>query len=739
MNAAVATVESSVTPAAGIPSLHHGRDQLAQSSSSSSSAFSSTSGFKSLQVHYRTSSIPYRVQLHDLYIVPALSEGGNVASMPNTVSATLTSPLLRGAVFSPKEPFPAATSLKYELHDLHCPNCAGSHPVSKHAQSSSSHAAAGGGGGDAGGLRGRSSSPSPQRQEGAVAGGSGEPATMQRCAQCILCPMCRSAVAHRRAYPDKQLPSTPTAATALVDSGAAVIYCNACHWRTPSLPPQSLRTWMASCTHAVVRSACGYQPIVSALKHSAAPVSMSSAARSSVTRDVSDGTIPFTTIRSEKVLQLDAALEKETSQLHSENGNLFWSAAQQFGSQRLVGQQVVQRTADDLLQSHDVVLPPPQRKRDGTASGAASRDPTGLVAKEFGGLVSQSPAALPVMFYSLDGGAVGATSASPQSVSVAGAFRAPGEDAAVEQEQQELRVIPMLRAPLMPRCNVVVAGGSDANVGALVSALSSSCHNADGVSGKQFTNALTNAQLSTSLCATRYLPVVLFPANMSRYAKTDAATPLSSCPPCCVSGGSEEDKNVFGRRLFVMLRLLNAEELTSVTVHSITIVSVEGCTASLSIPLLRTTDRIAEGEKHGGAEGGDGRAFRPLIVLRHKFESSSSSSSSSPPASVAGVRYYVDSRISDDIFPQPDSSTCDAAGVHMRQGSCIFGINVCGGTTSTDAPDASATGACCIELEITVTVVSAVLHSALRRAYPIPANGADGVTVTYRSLITLES
>ncbi|CUG91437.1 Hypothetical protein, putative, partial [Bodo saltans] len=37
-----------------------------------------------------------------------------------------------------------------------------------------------------------------------------------------------------------------------------------------------------------------------------------------------------------------------------------------------------------------------------------------------------------------------------------------------------------------------------------------------------------------------------------------------------------------------------------------------------------------------------------------------------------------------------------------------------------------------IELQITVSVVSAVLHSALRRAFPMPVHGTDGVVISYR-------
>ncbi|CUG91436.1 Hypothetical protein, putative [Bodo saltans] len=740
-----------------------------QHTNASPSSFTTTSGFRSLQVHYRTSSIPYRMQLQDLYLVPTATAGAPSLSSAaggdasHTVTATLSSPLLRVAP-SLTTAGQHSTTLKYELHDLRCPNCAGSHPVARRAQPLSSATI----NLDAPALRGRSSSPSPQRQDGAVAavggaGGGGEPATMQRCAQCILCPVCRGSVAHRRSYPDKQpaAASQATAAAALVDSGTTIIYCNACHWRTPPLPPPALRSWMASCTHSVVRSACGYQPIVSSLKHSTVPVSLSSSARSNVTRDISDGTIPFTTVRSEKVLQLNAALERETTQLHANNGHTFWAESQQYSLQRLVGQQVVQHTVKELLESHNVVLPPPRGRSIGnnintgeggaadapapsssstgaTSATAARRDPTGEIAKVFGGLVVESPAASTVMFYAPDNinGGGGGASASPQGTSVSvGGLHAATDDALQKQQlqEEELRTMPMLRAPLMPRMNVVVAGshhdpssggGGDVHTGALVSALASACDASDGFSGKLFTNALTNPQLSTSLCATRYLPIIVFPANVSRYAKADSVLPLNGNVS---SGGSGS-----GRRLFAMLRLINAEELTSVTILNMSVASTEGCNARLSIPFLTTA--------------GDEAAPPPppVIVLRHKDATPSSSTTSAAPQQQLGsARYYVDNRVCDDIFTtvtEEDKSTAEqavpVAGFHMRQGSCIFGLEV----TSAANTDLSLppNSALTIELQITVSVVSAVLHSALRRAFPMPVHGTDGVVISYRTVLTLE-
>lgn len=755
-------------------------------------SYSTTSGYRRLEVHYRTEHIPYRLALHDMYIVPTAATSVGSAS----IRATLTSPLMRAAALTVAPPDTTAV-LQYELHDLHCPNCTALHPISKRAAASAATSggassmldvAAGGGG------RHRSSSPSPQRPGGDHGGAASEPATMQRCAQCIVCPMCRSAVAHRRTFPDKA-PTTPSSATTpaasaalSIDSGTVSIYCTACHWKTPPLPPPTLRSWLASSTHSVVRSACGYQPIVSALRHSYGPISLSNSARQAVTRDVSEGKVAFTTVRSEKVLQLDAALQTEVAQLHAQSGNPFWSEAQQFGTHRLVGQQVVQKTIDELLSSEAVVLPPPPppprtRTSDGDTTRSLRMESQGDTARALGGLILHAPSSSTIMFHSLEGGVLG-TSASPQAVqpgtgivittttttedegkiTASSAGGVSGEQQQHQQEQ-ELRIVPMLRAPLMPRMNVVIAappsagpqpsvtpqqlledtisgsGGAAPVVasamhghhGALVSASSSACDGADGFSGKFFTNGLSNPHLATSLCAARYVPVLMFPANLSRYAKADAA----------VTGGNMR------RRLFVMLRLLNAEEVSSVTVQHIAVAGTEGCTATLSTPF-----QSAGGHAEASA------SITPTIVLRHRPPTAvptgadTAAGSATPPApTLSGVKYFVDNRICDEIFTPPTDdgaapSTTAAVGYHVRQGSCMFGIEVTpsipadsGDNNNTGEGPAASGGVVSIELEITVSIVSAVLHSALRRAFPLPAAaaGSEGVLVTYRAVLTCDA
>ncbi|CUI15218.1 GPI-anchored surface protein, putative, partial [Bodo saltans] len=167
---------------------------------------------------------------------------------------------------------------------------------------------------------------------------------------------------------------------------------------------------------------------------------------------------------------------------------------------------------------------------------------------------------------------------------------------------------------------------------------------------------------------------------------------------------------------------------------NMSVASTEGCNARLSIPSLTTA----------GDEASPPPPHPPVIVLRHKDATSSPSTASAAPQQQLGnVRYYADNRVCDDIFTtvtEEDQSTAEqtvpVAGFHMRQGSCIFGLEV----TSAANTDLSLppNGALTIELQITVSVVSAVLHSALRRAFPMPVHGTDGVVISYRAVLTLE-